>query len=235
MNKKYVIAIVLLIFGMTLLLAFLSMILYSYCINYCNNIHICILLQSIMFFLSLSLTAFLVCHHYRKKIVTDGLTKLFLRKKLYDDFNRIVKVRKEFAICYLDFSKFKSINDKYGHDAGDALLCSFSKSILELEKKGVIAYRWGGDEFVIVIKDSSTKFEKIVEEVLAINDNIIIVGDDTGKSVKINPRFNIGVSFFPYDSTDLETLIKNADEAMYYAKSKNSPIQHYSKIKEEIC
>ena len=136
------------------------------------------------------------------------------------------------AILFLDLDKFKSTNDKYGHDAGDILLVEISKRIQELLRDRMIACRMGGDEFIFLIKDIKdsneviTIVEKLIEKVTApliIKGNEVIVGA------------SIGISLYPEDDGVFEQLLVKADKAMYQAKQIKEPsYQFYCEIKNDI-
>lgn len=128
------------------------------------------------------------------------------------------------AILFLDLNRFKLVNDSLGHSIGDQLLIAVSERLSAcLDNKGTIA-RLGGDEFTISLNDiESTKdIEKLI---------LKIKGELKAPFYWGNNEFfissSIGVSIYPYDGTDIETLIKNADSAMYRAKSHGRDFQFY--------
>jgi diguanylate cyclase (GGDEF)-like protein len=118
-------------------------------------------------------------------------------------------------VIFLDLDRFKYINDSLGHAAGDELLKSISKRLLAGVRASDTVSRQGGDEFVILLseitypEDAATSARKIL---LSLNAPHSIGGHD------LHIDGSIGISIYPGDGEDAETLIKNADTAMYHAK-----------------
>jgi diguanylate cyclase (GGDEF)-like protein len=121
----------------------------------------------------------------------------------------------EFAVMFMDLDRFKNINDTLGHAAGDVLLIETAKRLKECVRKSDVIARIGGDEFVILLREVSDQSQvaRIAQKILtAVVKPLVIHGHEcriTG---------SIGISTFPTDALDEETLIKNADAAMYVAK-----------------
>ncbi|MFP3123651.1 EAL domain-containing protein [Ectobacillus funiculus] len=118
------------------------------------------------------------------------------------------------TVMFLDLDRFKLINDTFGHSFGDVLLQQVSVRLRECLREDDMVSRYGGDEYIIVLKQQDT------QEIYGLADQII----DTlatpfmiyGRELFISP--SIGISMYPTDGDDVETLIKNADAAMYLAK-----------------
>jgi diguanylate cyclase (GGDEF)-like protein/PAS domain S-box-containing protein len=119
------------------------------------------------------------------------------------------------AVLYLDIDRFKNINDSLGHQVGDRLLQSVAQRLSQSVRKSDTVSRQGGDEFVIMLpdvhesKEAAMCAEKILE---AIHRPHHI------EEHEIHIAASIGISLCPQDGTDVETLLKNADSAMYAAK-----------------
>ncbi|MHB0968358.1 MAG: putative bifunctional diguanylate cyclase/phosphodiesterase [Thermoanaerobaculia bacterium] len=119
------------------------------------------------------------------------------------------------AVFFLDLDRFKTVNDSLGHSYGDALLKLVAKRIREILRQGDTLARFGGDEFTVLIhrvddlEDVARVARKIIE---AVKSPFVI----HGREVVIST--SIGVSLYPDDGGDAETLVKNADTAMYRAK-----------------
>jgi diguanylate cyclase (GGDEF)-like protein len=119
------------------------------------------------------------------------------------------------AVIFLDLDRFKYINDSLGHVTGDKLLQSVSRRLLTSVRASDTVSRQGGDEFVILLSEithpehAATSAKKIL---LSLNARHSIGGQD------LNIDGSIGISIYPEDGEDAETLIKNADTAMYHAK-----------------
>ena len=154
-----------------------------------------------------------VAHH-------DALTGLPNRALLHDRLDQVLAHAERnghrVAVMFVDLDRFKSINDTLGHDVGDELLKSVAARLQEVVRAADTVSRLGGDEFVIVlpdvvaIEDAATVAEKVVA-VLAPAVTI------NGHELRATP--SIGISLFPDDGKDAYTLMKNADTAMYFAKS----------------
>ncbi len=129
------------------------------------------------------------------------------------------------AILYIDLDGFKTINDNYGHEAGDILLKEVGKRLLSCVRKVDTAARIGGDEFLLVITElqSSDSAALMAKKVLQFMSQPI---DLDGKQVTIGA--SIGIALYPDHGYDAESLIKQADEAMYVIK--NSVKNGYTSI-----
>lgn len=128
------------------------------------------------------------------------------------------------AVLYIDLDGFKSINDRYGHGAGDELLCHTARRLLSTVREGDIVARQAGDEFLVLLEHlpaDPDEVEQIVEEVLVRIDGALRApyGLQTG-SVSVGA--SIGVALFPRDGTDTEALLSAADKRMYARKRPTS-------------
>ncbi len=119
------------------------------------------------------------------------------------------------AVCYLDLDGFKLINDRFGHAAGDKLLVGVTESLkLVLRAEDTLA-RLGGDEFMLLLSDIGSRQEcsQILDRILSsVSAPLEIDGNTLAVSA------SIGVSLYPQDNSDADTLIRHADQAMYVAK-----------------
>jgi len=152
----------------------------------------------------------------RHLVYYDALTELSNRKKLLEDVNILLDNRTEkFAILFMDLDKFKSANDTYGHEAGDYILKNVAVRLKSIIRSTDEVYRIGGDEFIIILRNlkDSANAEKIA---VSVRETL-----STAFTYKKNQLFigaSIGISIFPEHGTDVDTLIKNADLAMYEVK-----------------
>ena len=151
---------------------------------------------------------------------TDELTGLFNRR--YSKLNvrgmiQSLKERNEpLCLLLMDIDKFKTVNDTYGHPAGDEVLKAVASILKELSGKDAIPIRYGGDEFCVVIpghdkrtgKDFSEKFVKQLEQ------TPVSVSEDA----KVTVSTSVGVASIPRDASTYEKLFQRADEALYKAK-----------------
>ena len=117
--------------------------------------------------------------------------------------------------CPVDLDEFKSVNDTYGHDAGDAILVEVSKRILTAIRESDFACRLGGDEFVVCL-DLLHDFDIVSEKSKQLLEAISLPIEFNGHKLKVGA--SIGVSYFPDHTRNKEVLVNLADEAMYRAK-----------------
>ena len=149
----------------------------------------------------------------------DPLTGIPNRRLLADNMNQaIARARrqgKSLAVCYLDLDGFKPINDQYGHAAGDAMLVEIAERLKQVLRVEDTLARLGGDEFVLILADLNQKDEivAVLERILMAVSSEIHLGR---QSVRISA--SIGVTLFPEDASDPDTLMRHADQAMYLAK-----------------
>ena len=149
----------------------------------------------------------------------DVLTDLPNRRLLNDRFTQAISMarrnQKQVAVLVLDLDGFKHINDSLGHAIGDKLLQSVAARLSTCVRKSDTVSRWGGDEFVILLSeighaaDAAISATKIIAELKGVHS--------IGKH-QLHVTVSIGISTYPEGGEDAETLIKNADTAMYHAK-----------------
>jgi diguanylate cyclase (GGDEF)-like protein/PAS domain S-box-containing protein len=136
------------------------------------------------------------------------------------------------AVLYLDLDNFKTINDSLGHSTGDKLLKAAANRLQSCLRESDTVARLGGDEFVIllpVITHADQTFVTVTKIISAFQE-LFLIGDH-----KLQVTVSAGISFYPLDSKDSDTLLKNADIAMYKAKGlgKNSYRFYNSAINSE--
>ncbi|MFZ6766536.1 PAS domain S-box protein [Undibacterium sp. Di26W] len=147
--------------------------------------------------------------------LTGAPNRRLLADRLDQAVNRAKRTGKTVAICYLDLDGFKSINDHYGHAAGDRLLISVTENLKHVLRADDTLARLGGDEFALLLSDISS-----AEESVTILDRILT---SVSQPIKLNEvvvsiSASIGVSLYPDDNVDADTLLRHADHAMYLAK-----------------
>jgi len=149
----------------------------------------------------------------------DFLTGLPNRMLLNDRVNQAIAMaprhHKRVAVLFLDLDGFKHINDSLGHPTGDKLLQSIAKRLVECVRASDTVSRQGGDEFVVLLSEVERS------EDTAITARRMLQAVAEAHSIDhhdLHVTTSIGVSVFPDDGLDAETLIKNADTAMYQAK-----------------
>jgi diguanylate cyclase (GGDEF)-like protein/PAS domain S-box-containing protein len=152
----------------------------------------------------------------------DELTRLPNRRLLQEGLlSAIATARRtggQIAICYLDLDGFKTVNDQYGHTAGDQVLRVCAERMTDCVRANDLVTRVGGDEFVLLLceygadLDYATVLERILSEVKR------PIALDEGNSVVV--KASIGVSFYPQQGDQVDTLVTLADAAMYEAKTR---------------
>ena len=155
----------------------------------------------------------LLAHH-------DSLTGLPNRALFSDRFQQAIALNKRnkslLAIGFLDLDKFKPVNDTYGHDIGDQLLINVAKRIQLVLRENDTVCRLGGDEFTLLIGSLNSVGE--CEDIL--NRLIDVLAEPFSiETHTIEISGSCGVTLYPNDEADLETLLQHADQAMYHAKS----------------
>lgn len=122
------------------------------------------------------------------------------------------------ALIFLDLDRFKLINDTLGHEIGDKLLCQVADRLKECVREGDTVARFGGDEFTIMLSEVTNEegAAKVAEKILESIRHPIIVGDH-----ELFISTSAGISLYPSDGENSDTLLKNADTAMYLSKEKN--------------
>jgi diguanylate cyclase (GGDEF)-like protein/PAS domain S-box-containing protein len=149
----------------------------------------------------------------------DPLTGLPNRRLLEDRLTQALAAsqrnRKQTAVVFVDLDRFKSINDTLGHAAGDAVLKEVAERLMKQLRVVDTVCRMGGDEFVVILPEIKRAADaaNVAAKVLETMAQPFVV---EGRELHITP--SIGISVFPDDGRDAESLIRNADAAMYHAK-----------------
>ena len=148
----------------------------------------------------------------------DQLTKLENRKGFEAYFNELRSEKLDFSLYYMDLNGFKQINDTYGHNVGDEVLISVAeRMMLFISDKKAKAYRFGGDEFAIIIADQTDE-AKIKAELREMIEQPITV-EETDLIDTLTPRISIGKSsIFKEEDVKIKDVLQQADEEMYDEK-----------------
>ena len=132
--------------------------------------------------------------------------------------------KKQLTIAMLDIDNFKDINDSLGHSVGDELLIESAKRIKSCIRANDIVARLGGDEFIVVLLDTTTvnDIENIGQNLLATLEQPYIINDQS-----VHCTASIGIANYPNDAVDINSLLRNADQAMYNAKAQGRNNIHF--------
>jgi len=166
----------------------------------------------------------------------DPLTDLYNREKFKEDtFSLIINNKgkdKLFGLVYLDVDNFKLINDTMGHAVGDKLLRHIGDMMIHTAGKDERVYRFGGDEFVMLVHDVSE--EAFISKIEALMDKIRIPWKHNDQTFHISA--SAGVAIYPEHGEDYEQLMQNADTALSFAKDrgKNTYALYDREMREKV-
>ena len=170
--------------------------------------------------------------HVTHMALHDALTGLPNRVLLEDRCQIALRTAErggnKVALGFMDVDHFKHVNDQFGHKAGDELLMALSNALRQCLRSGDTLARWGGDEFVVLltevsgvegVREALGKLEAICAEPIKIDGN------------EFNPTFSMGVAMYPDDASTVETLLSQADRAMFSAKQQGrNTVRFFSEI-----
>lgn len=150
----------------------------------------------------------------------DDLTGLpsrnLLTDRLAQEITRARRTGRSFALLFIDLDHFKLVNDSYGHPLGDSLLKTVAEEIRKLVREGDTVVRLGGDEFVILLSSLRNPEDTVwvTRKILELFSRPLTV-----ENRELGITASIGASLYPSDGQDLDTLLMNADTAMYRVKN----------------
>jgi diguanylate cyclase (GGDEF)-like protein/PAS domain S-box-containing protein len=150
----------------------------------------------------------------------DSLTKLpnrsLFRDRLEQETKKSHRSGWPMALMLIDLDRFKEVNDTLGHDKGDMLLIEAARRISECVRETDTVARLGGDEFTVILSelDDTKDVDHIVRKIIKRLASPFLLGDD-----QVFVSASVGITLYPHDSTDIDALLKNADQAMYQAKN----------------
>ena len=163
-------------------------------------------------------------HHLaRHDMLTDLPNRMYFREQLADVEMR-TKRRETLALLCIDLDHFKNVNDTLGHAVGDEVLKGVAKRLLDNSRMGDVVARFGGDEFVILTGALAApasaaaladRITKAMAEPFAVDGHDVVIGA------------SVGIAVAPDDGTDADTLLRNADLALYRAKAEGRGTYHF--------
>jgi len=151
----------------------------------------------------------------------DPMTKLFNRRYFTTTAESMLDLakrnEKELSILMIDIDKFKNINDTYGHPVGDNVIITLANKLLKHQRKSDVICRFGGEEFIILLPNTSLEGAKIVSEKIRADIEKTVISLD--KTTQLHFTISVGVSFIDVkNEPNIELAIKRVDKALYRAK-----------------
>jgi diguanylate cyclase (GGDEF)-like protein/PAS domain S-box-containing protein len=169
--------------------------------------------------------------HY--DVLTAVPNRRLLGDRLEQAIARAHRLGKSLAVCYLDLDGFKPINDQFGHEGGDRLLVEIARRLQAISRADDTVARLGGDEFVMLWNDIGDESEcsRALERILAEVSAPMMLD-----AVPVSVSASIGVTLYPDDNVDADSLLRHADHAMYSAKQlgKNRYQMFDSRLERQI-
>jgi len=137
--------------------------------------------------------------------------------RLLQEMARTDREGNSLALLLIDLDHFKEVNDTLGHDVGDELLKQAARRISSCVRHSDTVARLGGDEFTVILSelDDDSNIEAVSQKIISKLEEEYCLGDE-----RVHVSGSIGITLYPNDASDIDTVIKNADQAMYEAKSK---------------
>ncbi len=153
--------------------------------------------------------------------ITDDTTGLYNVRHLYDVMAREVehceRGKRPMSLAFLDLDRFKLINDAHGHQVGSELLAHTGRRLQELSREQDLCFRYGGDEFVILMPETGA--ETAVAQTSLLNRKLMETRFQMKSGLELSVRASAGVASAPCDGCSVHTLIRAADTRMYAVKS----------------
>lgn len=149
----------------------------------------------------------------------DPLTELpnrrLFRERLEQEIKKAHRTGTALALFFIDLDRFKEINDTLGHHVGDELLVEAANRIVSCVRESDTVARLGGDEFTVILSElpDDAHVERVAQDIIAKLVDPFPLGDEM-----VYISASVGITLYPADTTDADSLLKNADQAMYAAK-----------------
>jgi diguanylate cyclase (GGDEF)-like protein len=159
-----------------------------------------------------------VTHLALHDTLTGLANRRYLLLQIGSAIQRAHRDHQRFALLMMDLDGFKPINDRFGHQAGDAVLAAVARRMLGLVRPGDVVARLGGDEFVVMLDhgtDAEVPLRMAQRLIGAVAQSILLPQGEVAVSA------SVGVALFPEDATDADNLLRRADVALYRAKAES--------------
>ncbi|MCY4524429.1 MAG: GGDEF domain-containing protein [Halobacteriovoraceae bacterium] len=154
-------------------------------------------------------------------IYVDDVSGLYNQRKLHldlkDAIKRYKKYKQKFATLFIDIDHFKKINDSYGHVAGSRLLFQVGKVLKDSLRNGDLIYRYGGDEFVVIIENINVMNAKEIADRIVLDMSTTSFTSNKSELYKIS--VSIGIAVYPDNTTNSSEILDMADKMLFRAKS----------------
>ena len=158
----------------------------------------------------------------KEQAIRDPLTGLFNRRYLEEslqrELHRAERHSHSIALIMLDIDHFKQVNDTYGHEAGDVVLKNIAALLQEYSRKSDIACRFGGEEFILILPE--TTLEVAIQRAEALRQAVMAHHVSIEKEEIKNLSISLGVASFPQHGQSIKEIMGEADQALYKAKVK---------------
>lgn len=158
----------------------------------------------------------------KRLAITDELTDLYnyryLQQRLDDEIGRVSRYGKQLSFLMIDVDDFKSVNDTYGHLVGDGVLAELGRVLKTTVREVDVVARYGGEEFSVLLPETDASGAFIVAEKIREAVSLNRFPDAEGERT-IHATVSIGVANVPLHAEDKETLLRQADDALYQSKS----------------
>ncbi|MFD0787905.1 GGDEF domain-containing protein, partial [Micromonospora azadirachtae] len=170
--------------------------------------------------------------------LTDPLTGLwnyrYLRESIRREVERASRFGRMLSVLALDLDRFKDVNDTYGHAAGDTVLAEFARRLRGEIREVDLAFRQGGEEFVLLLPETDARGAAIVAERLgaAIRDTSMPVEPHAGTPVPVRVTVSIGIAVYPDHANTGQQVLEAADDALYAAKAAGRDTYRVSERRE---
>lgn len=158
---------------------------------------------------------------FEKLSTYDPLTHIMNRRAFDARAQKLLQKPKpeKYTFMFVDIDFFKQVNDRFGHEAGDRLLTEFSIALRNTFGKCGLTARYGGDEFVVLIKDKTrSEVNKMVDELRYTLGRIIIDDPQSPDEERFHVHFSAGIAVYPDDAKSFAQLLRCADDALYKVK-----------------